>query len=154
MGVWLTDAWLKGVGGLKKEVEGLRLGRLLFEGGSTLRWGSGPRSGVRLGFRSKVWFGVCEEATKGSGPSAPVEPGSDSPSDSESESMGSGLSELGWVSPGGDVVCGVWVSGWVECWVVPGVLCLGVDGLEVDEPGGPSWVGGELCCFGGVVGEL
>ena len=54
MGVWLKDAWLRGVGGLKKEVEGLRLGRLLLEGGSRLRWGSGPRSGVRLGFRSRV----------------------------------------------------------------------------------------------------
>ena len=145
-------AWLKGVGGLKKEVEGLGLGVSLFEGGTTLRWSS--VSGVGLGFRSGVRFGVCEETTGGSRPSIPEEPGSDSLSDSESESVGGGLSKLGWVLPGGDTVCGVCVSCWVGCRDVPEVLCLGVGGLEVDEPGGPSWVGGESCCLGGVVGKI
>ena len=100
---------------------------------------------------------------KGAGHGTPVEPRSDSSSDSESESSGSGsfrgslcrgLFVLGWVSLGGDVVCGVWVPGWVECWVVLGVLSFGVDGLEVDVPGRPSGVGGELCGFGDVVVEL
>ena len=154
VGVRLTDAWLKGVGGLKKEVEGLGLGVSLFEGGATLRWSSVSRSGVGLGFRSGVRFGVCEETTGGSRLGIPEEPGSDSLSDSESESVGGGLSRLGWVVPGGDTVCGVCVSCWAGCRDLPEVLCLGVGGLEVDEPGGPSWVGDESCCLGGVVGKI